>query len=74
MNFLAWLLSLIMAFSFGTQVGTREEETDDELRNRVQEHLDVIVDESAAILDDVTDAIREDERVKDAEEFFENGK
>ncbi|MBQ3704821.1 MAG: hypothetical protein II888_00030 [Clostridia bacterium] len=74
MKFIAWLLSLLFAFNLGAgTVGTREE-TDDELKNKVQEHIDVIVDEGAAIVDDVTESIRNDERVKEAEEFVQDVK
>ncbi|MBQ8073384.1 MAG: hypothetical protein IJ231_06440 [Clostridia bacterium] len=72
MNFLAWLLSLIFAFSLGAESAKTPAETDDALRNRVQEHIDVIVDESAAIVDEVTTEIRKDERVQDAEQFVQD--
>jgi len=72
MNFISWLLSIILAFTLGAQSGTKTTETDDELRNKVQEHLDVIVDESAAIVDEVTESIRKDEKVQDAEQFVKD--
>ena len=72
MNFLSWLLSILLAFTLGAQSGTKTTETDDELRNRVQEHLDVIVDESAAIVDEVTESIRKDEKVQEAEQFIQD--
>ena len=72
MNFLSWLLSIILAFTLGAQSGTKTTETDDELRNKVQEHLDVIVDESAAIVDEVTESIRKDEKVQEAEQFVKD--
>ena len=74
MKFLAWVLSLFFAFNLGAQ-GTRPDtETDEELRNRVQEHLDVIVDESAAIVDEVTKEVREDPQVQEAVKFAEDVK
>ena len=45
---------------------------DSELQAKVQEHMDVIVDESAAIVDDVVEEIRKDERVQDAEKFIDD--
>lgn len=69
MRFLAWLLSLFFAFSLGANSTPATRETDEELRNRVQEHLDVIADESAAIVDEVTESIQNDERVQQAEQF-----
>ena len=72
MKFLAWLLSVFFAFNLGAQTADSPKETDDELRNKVQEHLDVIMDESAALVDDVTDSIRNDERIQDAEKFIQN--
>ena len=72
MKFLAWLLSIFFAFNLGAQTADSPKETDDELRNKVQEHLDVIMDESAALVDDVADSIRNDERVQDAEQFIQN--
>ena len=70
MIILAWLLSLVMAFSAGANsADTSSKETDDELRARVQEHIDTIVDEGAAIVDEITDEIRENEHVKEAEQF-----
>ena len=65
MNFLSWLLSIILAFTLGVQSGSQTTETDDELRSRVQEHLDVIVDEGAAIVDEVTESLRKDEKTEE---------
>ena len=45
MSAIVWLLSIILAFSLG--VGVRNDSgsaTDEELKDRVQEHIDVIVD------------------------------
>ena len=72
MKFIAWLLSLFFAFSLGAGTNSQPGETDEELRSKVQEHLDVIVDESAAIVDVVTEEIRKDERVQEAEKFVQD--
>ena len=75
MSAFVWLLSIILAFSLG--VGVRSDSgsaTDEELKDRVQEHIDVIVDESAAIVDEVTEELRKDERVQEAEQFVQNVK
>ena len=69
MKFFAWLLSLLFAFNLGAQNGTVPTETDEELRGRVQGHLDTIVDESAAIVDEIAGTVREDGRVQEAERF-----
>jgi len=75
MKFLAWLLSLVFAFNLGAGSKTDSaRETDAELRNRVQEHIDTIVDESAAIVDEVTESIRQDERVKEVEKKVQDVK
>lgn len=75
MKFLAWLLSLVFAFNLGAGSKTNSaRETDAELRNRVQEHIDTIVDESAAIVDEVTESIRQDERVKEVEKKVQDMK
>ena len=69
MKVIIWLVSLLIAFSMGAERGGKIAETDDELRARVQGHMDVIVDESAAIVDEVAGEIRSDERVQQAEQF-----
>ena len=69
MRLLAWILCLLIALSSGS---IKKEDTDGELRSKVQEHLDSIVDEGAAILDDVIEAIREDERVQETKEFVQD--
>ena len=74
MKIIAWLLSLFFAFTLGAETASQPRETDEELRNKVQEHLDVIVDEGAAIVDDVTEEIRKDERVQEAEQFIQDVK
>ena len=75
MKLVSWLLSLIFAFSLGAGVKTAEtEETNSELQQKVQDHMDVIVDEAAAIVDDVTEQIRQNEHVQEAEAFAEDVK
>ncbi len=69
MKILAWLLSLFFAFNLGAEKGTAPKASDDELRGRVQEHIDVIVDESAAIVDEVTDELRNSPAAQDAEKY-----
>ncbi|MBQ9251334.1 MAG: hypothetical protein IJ188_01685 [Clostridia bacterium] len=72
MKFLAWILSLIFAFNLGAGTTTEPKETDEELRNRVQEHIDTIVDEGAAIVDEIAEEIRNDEQVQEAEQFIQD--
>ena len=62
-------LALIFAFSMGVSFASEQPATDSELKQKVQQHMDVIADESAAIVDDVFDEARKDERVQKAEEF-----
>ena len=66
MKFLSWLLSLFIAFSIGAESTRQPAESEEELRAKVQGHIDVIVDESAAMVDDVMEAARQDERVQKA--------
>ncbi len=63
------LLVFLLGISVGFGASGRHEETDSELTQKVQDHMDVIVDESAAIVDDVMEEARKDERVQEAEEF-----
>lgn len=72
MKFLAWVLSLFFAFNLGAQTEKNPSLSDSELQDRVQKHLDVIVDESAAIVDEVAGEIRNDPLVKDAEKFVQD--
>ena len=75
MKLVSWLLSLIFAFSLGAGVKTAEtEETNSELQQKVQDHMDIIVDEAAAIVDDVTEQIRQNEHVQEAEAFADDVK
>ena len=71
--FLGWLWSMGLAFFAGVNMGSNHE-TDSELQQKVQGHMDVIVDESAAIIDDVTEEVRKDERVQEAEQFVNDVK
>ena len=68
---LGWLFSMIFAFSLGAGISHREP-TDSELQQKVQDHMDVIVDESAAIVDDITEEIRKNEDVQKAEQFADD--
>ena len=78
-GFWAWLLSILLSFGAGTAVG-RNYEPDTELEQKVQGHMDVIVDEAAGIVDDVSEAARsrretleselkESDKYKKAEQF-----
>ena len=66
---IGWLASVIFAFSLGAGIKSEAPKTDSELQQKVQSHMDAIVDESAAMVDDVMEEIRKDERVQRAEEF-----
>ena len=75
MKLISWVLSLIFAFSLGAGVRSdNNTETNSELQQKVQDHMDVIVDEAAAIVDDVTAEIRQNEHVQEAEAFTEDVK
>ncbi len=75
MKLISWVLSLIFAFSLGAGVRSdNNNETSSELQQKVQDHMDVIVDEAAAIVDDVTAEIRQNEHVQEAEAFAEDVK
>lgn len=75
MKLVSWLLSLIFAFSLGAGVKTADtEEANSELQQKVQDHMDIIVDEAAAIVDDVTEQIRQNEHVQEAEAFADDVK
>ena len=63
------VLLFLFAFSLGAGMAGDTKQVDPELQQKVQGHLDVIVDESAALVDDVLDEARKDERVQEAEEF-----
>ncbi|MBQ6322050.1 MAG: hypothetical protein IJI24_04180 [Lachnospiraceae bacterium] len=70
-SMIGWLLSVTLAFFIGVNVN-RDKPADSELQQKVQDHMDVIVDESAAIIDDVTDEIRSSDYVQDAEKFADD--
>jgi cytochrome c556 len=61
-----WFLSMLLSFGAGTKVG-REYEPDTELEQKVQAHMDVIVDEAAGIVDDVTEAAKEKREAAESE-------
>ena len=65
------LFTFIFAFALGVSAG-RAKPADSELEQKVQEHMDVIVDESAAMVDDVVEEVRKNEQVQNAEEFAED--
>ncbi|MBO7710137.1 MAG: hypothetical protein J6S83_06690 [Lachnospiraceae bacterium] len=70
-----WLLSLVLAFFAGASIGSGSERAaDSELQQKVQDHMDVIVDETAGIIDDVTEEVRNNEHVQEAEQFVEDVK
>ena len=68
-GFLKQLFTFIFAFALGASVAQDKPAVDSELEQKVQQHMDVIVDESAAIVDDVMDEARKNENVQKAEEF-----
>jgi hypothetical protein len=55
---LGWLLALVLGFSAGVSA-SRDPQRDTELEQKVQAHMDVIVDEAAGIVDDVSAAAEE---------------
>lgn len=57
-SFFAWLLAMFLSFGAGVDAG-REYQKDTELEQKVQAHMDVIVDEAAGIVDDVTAAAKQ---------------
>ena len=71
LRILRGLFTFFFAFSVGAGLASEKPENT-ELREKVQEHVDVIVDESAAIVDDLMDEARKDERVQKAEEFIDD--
>ncbi len=48
MRFLAWILGILFVMGVG---GAKPKETDEELRGKVQAHIDAIIDEGAGIVD-----------------------
>ena len=69
MRFLAWLFGVMFVLGVG---GAKPKETDEELRNKVQAHMDTIVDEGAAIVDDVMESIHADGCLQEAEAFVQD--
>ena len=72
-GFFGWILSLVLAFNVGAGVGANGAP---ELKQKVSDHIDVIVDESAGIVDDVAEAarakadeLRDSDAAKSAEQF-----
>ena len=66
------ILAFIFAFTLGAGFAAERPETDSELKQKVQQHMDVIADESAAIVDDVLEEARKDEHVQKAQEFADD--
>lgn len=71
---LTWLFTVIFAFNMGAGVHREPGENASELQKKVQEHMDVIVDETAAMVDDVVEEVRKDQRVQNAEAFVDDVK
>ena len=57
-SFFAWVLTMLLSFGAGVSAG-RDYQKDTELEQKVQAHMDVIVDEAAGIVDDVSAAAEE---------------
>ena len=57
-TFWAWILSILLSFGAGAAAG-RSYQPDTELEQKIQGHMDVIVDEAAGIVDDVSQAARD---------------
>lgn len=73
MKILTWILAMFLGFSAGVSAG-RDHQADTELEQKIQAHMDVIVDEAAGIVDDVSDAARErretvESELKDSESY-----
>ncbi len=63
---LGWLLALLLGFSAGVSAD-RDPHRDTELEQKVQAHMDVIVDEAAGIVDDVSAAAEERKETLESE-------
>ena len=72
LKFIGWLLSVVFAFSLGAGTADPDRVPETELERKVRDHMDVIVDESAAMVDDVVDELRQNEYVQDAEAFADD--
>ena len=79
----AWFLSLLVVFGVGVNAGREyePEEANPELKQKVTEHLDAIVDEMAGLADDLNteaekqmEEFRQSEFVRSVEDFFNNVK
>ncbi len=57
-GFWRWVLSVLIAFGLGTTAGSGSP-ADSELQQKVQDHMDVITDEAAGIVDDVAEAAQD---------------
>ena len=68
-DLLKGIITFIVAFILGAGYGQDKPAADSELQQKVQAHMDVIIDESAGIVDDVMEEVRQDERVQKLEDF-----
>ena len=66
---MAWILGVLLALGAG---GAKPKETDEELRNKIQSHIDTIVDEGAALVDDVAESLRGNESLQEAGKFIQD--
>ena len=64
--------TFIFAFMLGAGFAQDKPAADSELQAKVQEHMDVIVDESAAIVDDVMEEVRQNEHVQEMQQFADD--
>ena len=70
-----WLLSLVLAFFAGASLESHKvEAADTELQQKVQGHMDVIVDEVAGIVDDVNEEVCDSEPAQKTKEFVDDVK
>ena len=70
-----WLLSLVLAFFAGASLESHKDEAaDTELQQKVQGHMDVIVDEVAGIVDDVNEEVCDSEPAQKTKEFVDDVK
>ena len=72
-KFVLWLCTVVFAFSLGAQ-SADPKPADSELEQKIRDHMDVIVDEAAGIVDDIAEEVRNDERMQEASEFVDGVK
>ncbi len=73
MKILAWLFAMFLSFGAGVNAG-KDYQKDTELEQKVQAHMDVIVDEAAGIVDDVAASAKQrretlESELKDTDEY-----